>query len=755
MNSVINIISKSRLWLHLHNLFDFVVFLGVGLHGWLLVFRIPHTLKVLFEAFRPGGHGIKNADFWAFGPTDAGFRPWYNKIARDFHVQGRFGYAWDNGLGMPLGPRIYNNWLSYKVLYWFGTRWMMAIGYLLLLMSSAGLSYWCFGPETGLIVGLLMAGSPLLVVSCTHLGKPEVFWWGPAILFVFSAFSGMGLYAGLFWSLLAFANLPVSTMLAMLLAPALFFSSLSSDSLVGLFIGVIPGAVKHMLRIIYMWRSGSLTKLVSEQSRLWKRPWHPIPFELAWWFPFVLSIVLSGYTSQQFITCGLILVFGLGLHWANYRIIYLNDEQAFHLAFLTIGLGYAVAVQSLVGLLGIILFAYSHPPFWYESIWWKCPHDRHKAWQIIKSYSQVKPIRLPHPPQCMTFFNQIPDGARILLESDGDPRTESIFRAFTQWTEEFLPQRQVDLANEIFTRSVEPTLVTNYLNHFNGSKMNPQTMGQLCKVLGVSHVMVFSSATARALESIGYKQIAHVDLKTLETHDLSMLRLPRMVLALLRAPVPVTVIEPATRWSRQGNILTWHARAGQSYIIRYRNHQNFRAYQNGQTLKVEPVRPVKELPLTFMRVTAIADGQVILWFADFFARIFGAEKRRITAFMKPDESKGATLNRQGEEKYSNGDIDGALHAFTKAIGVDPEFATPHNNLGVLYWQTGDLKQAVDHFARAVEIDPNDRDTIVNCGEVFQSLGKIADARTIYSSWLKKNPGDQEIARSLAQLEDTG
>ena len=89
--------------------------------------------------------------------------------------------------------------------------------------------------------------------------------------------------------------------------------------------------------------------------------------------------------------------------------------------------------------------------------------------------------------------------------------------------------------------------------------------------------------------------------------------------------------------------------AGQSYIVRYRYHLNFRAYQNGQRLNVEPVRPVMELPLTFMRVKAIEDGQIILWFADFISRIFGDEGRKINASMQPGEVNVHTLNQQGEE----------------------------------------------------------------------------------------------------------
>jgi len=592
----------------------------MGLHGWPLVFRIPHTLRVLFEAFRPGGHGIPDADFWAFSQVDAAFRPWYKKIARDFQSLGRFGYAWDDGLGMPYGPRIYNNLVTYKLLYWLGTRRMMAIGYLLMVVIAALLCGWRFNPWVGIAVGILVAGSPLTVGSYTHLGKPEVFWWGPAMLFVVAAFSGSGLFAGMLWSFLAWVNLPVSVMLAIMLGPALFVHSLSANSLLGLVIGVIPGIVKLGFRGVHSLRSGIFTSYVSEQSRLWKRPYYPGVSELIWWLPLMLSVIASAYTSRQFVMGGLILIAGVGLHWANHRIIYMNDPQSFHLAFWVIGLGYAVATQSLVGLVTILLLAYSRPascgiPTAPEDAGqanpWQC--RLHNAWQQIKAYPAVTPLRFLQPAPLVAFFNQIPNGARFLAESDGDPRTGSRFRAFWQWTEEFLPCRQVDLANEIYTRVVEPELADRYLRRFNAQQMTSQEMGWLCQVLGVSYVVAHTAATVLALQSVGYEPVAQVDLSTLE-HFREVVRTPPVTLTLLRNPSLATVIEPAAPWSREGNVLTWQAKAGESYVVRYRYYPDFRAYQNREVLKVEPMRPIDGLPLTFMQVSAIADGPIVLKF---------------------------------------------------------------------------------------------------------------------------------------------
>jgi len=750
MSYINKIITKSHFWRSLPKLPGHMIFMMLGLHGWLLVFRIPHTLRNLFKAFRPGGHGVADDDFWAFGRTDAGFRPWYNKVARDHRTQGRFGYVWDDGLGMPMGPVLFNNWVTYKILSWLGTRRMTAIGYLLIVISSAGLCGWYFGVWAGVVAGLLLAGSPTIAACYTHLGKTEVLWWGFVPFFVYAAFSGKGLLAGLLWSLLACSNLGVSVLLVLMLGPALLFFSLSTNFFFWLLIGVMPGAVKHAIRVIYMWRSGFFSDIVSEQSHLWKWPWRPISFELGWWLPFILSVTASAFKSQQFITGGLIMVVCLLLIWGNRRFIQLIDVQGFHLAFFTIGFGYAIAVQSLLGLIAIILFAYCHPPWWYEGVWKQCWPNWRKAWQMIKSYLDVAPIPLLQPSLLITFLNQIPDGTRFLAESDGDPRTGSRFRVFWQWAEEFLPHRQVDLVNEIQTRFVEPELVVRYLTNFNASKMNAQTMGQICQVLGVSHVVAFSPATVNALKTIGYQEIAQVDLRQLDQQSRNVIR-PPGAMALLRASSPQTVIDPAVRWERKGNVLSWKAKAGQSYVIRYRYHPNFRAYQNGQRLNVEPVRPFMELPLTFMRVEAIADGPIALKFTKFFTRKFADMVFCEASNTLNHAAKGHTLNQQGEEKFTNGDIEGALDAFTKAIEVAPDFATPHNNLGVLYWQRGDVEKSLKLFVKAMEIDPDDRDTVLNCADASRSLGMLENAKEIYSSYLERNPNDEVIASTLENL----
>jgi hypothetical protein len=603
-----------------NRIFRILHFVFFTIYSWPLIFKLPHTLKRIYEAFRPGGTGIPDKDFWAFSRTDAEFRTWYSKIAHDYKTQGRFGYVWDDGLGMRLGTRIYNNSATYWLLDRLGNRHMMGLGFVIMLLFCGLLIGWAFNPWLGAIIAIIAAGSPLLVGTYTHVSNPEIFWWGLAGLVVFCMLSGNALLAGLLWSVLAWVNLPISVMLVLLTGPALLFL-LPFSGLLLLVLGALPGAIKHGLRGLYMWRTGFMSTLTGEQARLRTRPLYPIPRELIWWLPFILSIAASAYAMKQPLVGGLLVLAGVGLYWANFRFVKLNDARSFYLAYWVIGLCFAALAHSIPALLAILVLAYVSPRFCDFPVEIGTISQDKAPWQQrmqviqerMQEYPMLTPTIMPQPPTVMAFFDTIPNGARLLFEADGDPRTDSKFRAFLVWTEEFLPPRQIDIANEMYTRLVEPELVDQYLSRFNAEQMTSEKMEYLCRVLGVSYVVAFSASTIKALESVGFEAIAQVDLAELtEFHRL--IRTPLLTLTLLKNPHDVTVIEPVVAWERRGNELVWEVKAGESYVVRYRYDEQFRGHQNGHTLDIQPYTPVEGISLRFMQVRAATNGQLILKF---------------------------------------------------------------------------------------------------------------------------------------------
>ena len=116
-----------------------------------------------------------------------------------------------------------------------------------------------------------------------------------------------------------------------------------------------------------------------------------------------------------------------------------------------------------------------------------------------------------------------------------------------------------------------------------------------------------------------------------------------------------------------------------------------------------------------------------------------------------DEYNANTVNDLGEQLFAQGETSCAFEAFERAIELEPNFPTAHNNMGVLYWQAGEGKKALEHFSLALEIDPNHRDTVLNCGQVFKALNRLDETRNIYLSYLAHHPDDAEISHQLAEL----
>jgi FkbM family methyltransferase len=113
--------------------------------------------------------------------------------------------------------------------------------------------------------------------------------------------------------------------------------------------------------------------------------------------------------------------------------------------------------------------------------------------------------------------------------------------------------------------------------------------------------------------------------------------------------------------------------------------------------------------------------------------------------------KLSELKKKGEVLRERGGAKNTLAAFKKAIEIDPNIATAHNNLGILYWQAGETQNAIDQFENALKIDPNNRDAILNYGNVQAGLGKIEDIRNLYSTYLQANPQDKELLSALSEL----
>jgi hypothetical protein len=555
-------------------------------------------------------------------------RPYYERIARDFRSAGRFGYVWDEAMGVPFGPRIYNN----TVTYWlYGTLSPRAFR-LLTIVAYLG-AIIAVGVLTGhfalaLAIALLLLGSPVALHSLVgYMIKPEIPWWSLALLATTSALDGNWMLALGAGGVLLLVNASVAAITAMLLAPLWLYAALSSTSLPGelALLWLVPGILKNIIRILQARADSMGEEVATEQKKVSRERSITLRefMSLGLWFgvPWLMVSIMGEIAA--------VLVGGAAtVFWfINRYLVKLADNVTAILAFLTVLIALALVSGSWVGLLGIAWFVFYQPFSSFPAMLGKKTADEFGlrmsgSHEERLSYLQVIASSFPWfvissvvcPDAVKRLLEIIPDQTRVLLESDGDGRGAGSYLHFRNWADSMLSPRQVELTNQFFlVRLVEPLLADLYLDQFTAKKLDAVTMREVCCALGVSRVLAFTAETAVALERVGFRVVATVGAEEMAALA-DVLHMPATGIVLLAAPGAQTIVEPAVAWTRAGNILRWEASAGEDYLVRYRYHRNFYARQGGVPLEVRPAAVFDGLPLRFMRVRAVADGPLELKF---------------------------------------------------------------------------------------------------------------------------------------------
>ena len=118
--------------------------------------------------------------------------------------------------------------------------------------------------------------------------------------------------------------------------------------------------------------------------------------------------------------------------------------------------------------------------------------------------------------------------------------------------------------------------------------------------------------------------------------------------------------------------------------------------------------------------------------------------------------EAASYRRQGFEAQQRGDRDAALSYYQKAVALDPTFATPHNDLGVLYEEVGRMEEAERSYLQALSLDPAYIDPHANLAMLYERLGQ--QEKAVYH-WMKRYqlglPGDPWTLQAEARLVALG
>ena len=85
-----------------------------------------------------------------------------------------------------------------------------------------------------------------------------------------------------------------------------------------------------------------------------------------------------------------------------------------------------------------------------------------------------------------------------------------------------------------------------------------------------------------------------------------------------------------------------------------------------------------------------------------------------------------------------GKYDEAIEYYKKAIGINPDFAAAHANLGVTYMNKGNLDEALVSLQKALALDAQNAGTQYNLGLVYDKMGKTDKAIGAYEKSIAIN-----------------
>jgi len=89
---------------------------------------------------------------------------------------------------------------------------------------------------------------------------------------------------------------------------------------------------------------------------------------------------------------------------------------------------------------------------------------------------------------------------------------------------------------------------------------------------------------------------------------------------------------------------------------------------------------------------------------------------------------------EGYEAHRRGDAIGAMTGYKKAAALDPAYATPHNDMGVIFEEQGQLEAAKEAYEKALLVNPNYLEAHANLAMLYERMGEKEKA--IYH-WLKR------------------
>jgi Flp pilus assembly protein TadD len=118
-------------------------------------------------------------------------------------------------------------------------------------------------------------------------------------------------------------------------------------------------------------------------------------------------------------------------------------------------------------------------------------------------------------------------------------------------------------------------------------------------------------------------------------------------------------------------------------------------------------------------------------------------------------SDAEAYRTKGYDAQQRGDIDTAIEWYQKAANLMPNYASPHNDLGILFESKGWLDRAASEYEKALAIDPNYKEVHTNMALLYERKGELDKAAF---HWMRRyklgspeDPWTQEAKNRLEKL----
>jgi tetratricopeptide (TPR) repeat protein/mono/diheme cytochrome c family protein len=184
-------------------------------------------------------------------------------------------------------------------------------------------------------------------------------------------------------------------------------------------------------------------------------------------------------------------------------------------------------------------------------------------------------------------------------------------------------------------------------------------------------------------------------------------------------------------------------------------------YDNSETNPRNPHRPPR--PVLFGQRTS--DEMAELWFQVVPATIAARQTfaRALQGYLGPQNIKGYEMMLRAEPDNASlhndvallyagaGDLEGAARHFTEAVRIRPDSASTHYNVGSVRLLQGRRQDARTAFERAIALDPAYANAYRNLGITFYRDGRLEEAARAYERALQLAPSDVSTHHNFGVL----